>query len=119
MKKAHICHCAKGWVSEEATLLHAGPYSRDSGGDHAEAEGHGMQRLHLLPQVVQPGIYGGIRPAERACMLVQGTLLGAGPQEDAPSTLTLAHAARRPGTQEGEQCPRAAAASGVASWPQN
>lgn len=42
-----------------------GLHSRDSGGDHTELRGHGVQRQHLLPQIVQPGVDGSVRPGER------------------------------------------------------
>lgn len=68
-------HLLRLWV------LNQGLHSRDSWGDHAEAKGHGVQPQHLLPEVVQPGVDGGVRPAGKAWARAEGTLLTAGPQE--------------------------------------
>lgn len=69
-----------------AAALDRGAHSRDSGGDHAEADGHGVQSQHLLPQVVQPGVNGGVGPGERACGLVWGPCSRRAPREGMPST---------------------------------
>lgn len=43
-----------------------------------------MQVQHLLPQVVQPGVNGGIGPGESTCALVSGDPAHAGPSGGPP-----------------------------------
>ena len=61
------------------------PHLRDSRRAQVEVQRHRVRPQHLLPQILQPGVDGGVGPAESRCTPLWGPCSRPGPQEGTPT----------------------------------
>lgn len=74
-------------LARSAVLVGTTPrlHLRDSRRAQVEVQRHRVRPQHLLPQILQPGVDGGVGPAESRCTPLWGPCSHPGPQEGTPT----------------------------------